>query len=94
MSLEYQEKLLKDINKDLLSTNSNLKNANTGVINQGEQIDKIQGHLNEAGQNIRQTDRTMMVIEWRAKCYKFSLYIVIVLEILTIIVLLLRKIFK
>jgi len=94
MSLEYQEKLLKEINNDLHTTNSNLKNANTGVIHQGEQIDKIQGHLNEAGQNIRQTDRTMMVIEWRAKCYKFSLYIVIVLEILTIIVLLLRKIFK
>ena len=36
MSLDYQEKLLKDINKDLLSTNSNLKNANTGVINQGD----------------------------------------------------------
>ena len=94
MSLEYQEKLLKEINNDLLSTNSNLKTANTGVINQGEQIDKIQGHLNEAGQNIRQTDRTMMVIEWRAKCYKFSLYIVVILEIITIFVLLLRKIFK
>ena len=36
----------------------------------------------------------MLIIERRGKLYKFTLYLIIILEFLTIILLLFRKIFK
>lgn len=94
MSLEYQDELLKDINKDLILTNTNLKDANSAVAQQGSQMNKIQGDLKEAGISIKNTDRTMRVVEWRDKCYRWGLYVVIMMEFITIVVLLLVKIFK
>ncbi len=93
-NLEIQDNLLKDINKDLIDAHSNLKEASNNVIEQGHQIDTIQGRLDNAGKSIKQTERTMKIVETRAKCYRFSLYSVILLEFLTIIILLLHKILR
>ena len=92
--LDVQENLLNDINKDLLYANTGLKQATHNVIQQGNQLGKIEGRLDNAQANIKQTDRTMKIVETRAKCYRFSLYTVILLEFLTIIILILHKILR
>jgi hypothetical protein len=94
MSLEYQENLLKEINKDLNITHSNMKDATEGVIKQGRQITGIQGHLDDAGKSIQKTDNTMFIIEWREKCYRLSLYGLILIEFITIIVIILYKLLR
>lgn len=91
MNIDYQDSLLRDINKDLLLTNSNLKTSNDEVIKQGGQLSNISENLQDAGTHIKATDNTMFVIEWRARCHRIVLYSTIVLEFITIIVLLLYK---
>lgn len=91
MNIDYQDSLLRDINKDLLLTNSNLKTSTDEVIKQGGQLSNISENLQDAGTHIKATDNTMFVIEWRARCHRIVLYSTIVLEFLTIIVLLLYK---
>ena len=94
MSLDYQDSLLRDINKDLLLTNANLKTSTEEVIRQGGQLTNIQGNLDDANKHIKKTDNTMFVIEWRARCYRLVLYAPIVLEFITIIILLLYKLLR
>ncbi len=92
--LNIQESLLKDINKDILFANDNLKTSSKGVINQGNQIIKIQNKIDKSGDNIYRINNRMLINERRGKLYKFTLYLIIILEFLTIILLLFRKIFK
>ena len=92
--LNIQESLLKDINKDLLFANDNLKTSSKGIINQGNQIIKIQNKIDKSGDNIYKINNRMLIIERTGKLYKFTLYLIIILEFLTIILLLFRKIFK
>ncbi len=94
MSLDYQDSLLRDINKDLLLTNANLKTSTEEVIRQGGQLTNIQGNLDDANKHIKKTDNTMFVIEWRARCYRLVLYSTILLEFITIIILLLYKLLR
>ena len=91
MNIDYQDSLLRDINKDLLLTNSNLKTSTDEVIKQGGQLSNISENLQDAGTHIKATDNTMFVIESRARCHRIVLYSTIVLEFITIIVLLLYK---
>ena len=91
MNIDYQDSLLRDINKDLLLTNSNLKTSTDEIIKQGGQLSNISENLQDAGTHIKATDNTMFVIEWRARCHRIVMYSTIVLEFLTIIVLLLYK---
>ena len=91
MNIDYQDSLLRDINKDLLLTNSNLKTSTDEVIKQGGQLSNISENLQDAGTHIKATDNTMFVIEWRARCHRIVLYSTIVLEFITIIVLVLYK---
>ena len=91
MNIDYQDSLLRDINKDLLLTNSNLKTSTDEVIKQGGQLSNISENLQDAGTHIKATDNTMFVIEWKARCHRIVLYSTIVLEFITIIVLLLYK---
>ena len=62
MSLDYQDSLLRDINKDLLLTNANLKTSTEEVIRQGGQLTNIQGNLDDANKHIKKTDNTMVDI--------------------------------
>ena len=63
MNIDYQDSLLRDINKDLLLTNSNLKTSTDEVIKQGGQLSNISENLQDAGTHIKATDNTMFVIE-------------------------------
>ena len=92
--LSIQESLLKDINKDILLTNNNLKLSNTGVIHQGKKILKVQDKIERIDINLHQTNNTMILIERRSKLYKCSLYVIIILEFITIIIILIRKLIK
>ena len=92
-SLEYQGALLKDINKDILEANQNLKDASHEVNRQGGQINNTLEKLEEAHQDIKSSDQTMNSIIRRKKIYKLFLYGVIGLEILGIFITLLTKIF-
>ena len=94
MNIDYQDSLLRDINKDLLLTNSNLKTSTDEVIKQGGQLSNISENLQDAGTHIKATDNTMFVIEWRARCYRLVLYSTILLEFITIIILLLYKLLR
>ena len=93
MSLEYQGALLKDINKDILEANSNLKEASNEVDKQGGQIDNTLDKLEEANEDIKNSDQTMNSIIRRKKIYKLFLYGVIALELLAIFITLIVKAF-
>ena len=93
MSLEYQGVLLKDINKDILEANSNLKEASNEVDKQGGQIDNTLDKLEEANEDIKNSDQTMNSIIRRKKIYKLFLYGVIALELLAIFITLIVKVF-
>lgn len=93
MSLDYTDELLKGINKDLNLTNMNLKVSTVEVNKQGGQINNIQGHIDQTDASVKTTDKAMFRIEARAKIYRLMLYAVIVLEFITIVCLVIRKIF-
>ena len=93
MSLEYQGALLKDINKDILEANSNLKEASNEVDKQGGQINNTLDKLEEANEDIKNSDQTMNSIIRRKKIYKLFLYGVIALELLAIFITLIVKVF-
>ena len=93
MSLEYQGALLKDINKDILDAHDNLKEASNEVDKQGEQIDNTLEKLEEANEDIKNSDQAMNSIIRRKRIYKLFLYGVIALEILAITIILISKLF-
>ena len=93
MSLEYQGALLKDINKDILEANSNLKEASNEVDKQGGQINNTLDKLEEANEDIKNSDQTMNSIIRRKRIYKLFLYGVIALELLAIFITLIVKVF-
>ena len=93
MSLEYQGALLKDINKDILEANSNLKEASNEVDKQGGQINNTLDKLEEANEDIKNSDQAMNSIIRRKKIYKLFLYGVIALELLAIFITLIVKVF-
>ena len=93
MSLEYQGALLKDINKDILDAHDNLKEASNEVDKQVGQIDNTLEKLEEANEDIKNSDQAMNSIIRRKKIYKLFLYGVIALEILAITIILISKLF-
>ncbi len=93
MSLEFQGALLQDINKDIIEANSNLKVASDEVEKQGGQIDNTLDKLEEAHEDIKNSDQTMNSIIRRKKLYKLFLYGVIGLELLAILITLVVKVF-
>ena len=93
MSLEFQGALLQDINKDIIEANSNLKVASDEVEKQGGQIDNTLDKLEEAHEDIKNSDQTMNSIIRRKKLYKLFLYGVIGLELLAIFITLIVKVF-
>lgn len=93
MSLDYADELLKGISSDLQYTNTNLKVSTVEVNKQGGQISNIQGNIEQTDASVKTTDKSMFRIEARAKIYRIGLYAVIVLEFITILCLILRKIF-
>ena len=93
MSLEYQGALLKDINKDIIEAHENLKVASDEVEKQGGQIDNTLDKLEEAHEDIKNSDQNMNSIIRRKKVYKLFLYGVIGLELLAIFITLVVKIF-
>ena len=93
MSLEFQGALLQDINKDIIEANSNLKVASDEVEKQGGQIDNTLDKLEEAHEDMKNSDQTMNSIIRRKKLYKLFLYGVIGLELLAILITLVVKVF-
>lgn len=94
MTLEYHDALLHDITKDLVLTNSNLKSSSTEVNQQGAQMKNIQNKLDMTSTNIKNTDQTFLIIERKEKIYRIFLYLIILLEFITIVVLITNKIVK
>ena len=93
MSLEYQGALLQDINKDIIEANINLKEASKEVNRQGGQINNTLEKLEEANEDIKNSDQAMNSIIRRKRIYKLFLYGVIALEILAITIILISKLF-
>ena len=93
MSLEFQGALLKDINKDIIEAHENLKVASDEVEKQGGQIVNTLDKLEEAHEDIKNSDQNMNSIIRRKKVYKLFLYGVIGLELLAIFITLVVKIF-
>ena len=76
MTLEFQEALLKDINKDLVLTNSNLKESSTEINHQGDQINNTVNKINTSQSNVKKTDETFVIIA-KKKNYFGYFYIVL-----------------
>ena len=93
MSLEYQGALLEGIKKDIFVANDNLKVASNEVNKQGGQLTNTLVKLEEAHEDIKNSDQTMNSIIRRKKIYKFFLYGVIGLELLAIFITIIVKIF-
>ena len=92
MTLEFQEALLKDINKDLILTNSNLKESSNEINHQGEQINNTMNKISASQNNVKKTDETFIIIARKEKLFRLFLYCFILLEFITLVALLLRKI--
>ena len=92
MTLEFQEALLKDINKDLILTNSNLKESSNEINHQGEQINNTMNKISTSQNNVKKTDETFIIIARKEKLFRLFLYCFILLEFITLVALLLRKI--
>ena len=92
MTLEYQDALLQDINKDLVLTNSNLKVSSSEINHQGEQINNSINRLGNSFNNVKRTDDTFVIIERKEKLFRLFLYCFILLEFIVIVFLLIKKI--
>ena len=92
MTLEFQEALLKDINKDLVLTNSNLKESSTEINHQGDQINNTVNKINTSQNNVKKTDETFVIIARKEKLFRLFLYCFILLEFITLVALLIRKV--
>ena len=92
MTLEYQDALLRDINKDLLITNSNLKESSNEINHQGAQISNTMNKINSSQNTVKKTDETFVIIARKEKIFRLFLYLFILLEFITIVALLIKKI--
>ena len=92
MTLEFQEALLKDINKDLIVTNSNLKESSNEINHQGDQINNTMNKISISQNNVKKTDETFIIIARKEKLFRLFLYCFILLEFITLVALLIRKI--
>ena len=92
MTLEFQEALLKDINKDLLLTNSNLKESTNEINHQGDQINNTMNKINSSHNTEKKTDETFVIIARKEKIFRLFLYLFIILEFITLVGLLIKKI--
>ena len=92
MTLEYQDALLRDINKDLLITNSNLKESSNEINHQGDQISNTINKINSSQNTVKKTDETFVIIARKEKIFRLFLYLFILLEFITIVALLIKKI--
>ena len=92
MTLEYQEALLKDINKDLVLTNSNLKESSAEINHQGDQINNTINKISSSQNNVKKTDETFVIIARKEKIFRLFLYCFILLEFIVLVALLIRKI--
>ncbi len=92
MTLEFQEALLKDINKDLIVTNSNLKESSNEINHQGDQINNTMNKISTSQNNVKKTDETFIIIARKEKLFRLFLYCFILLEFITLVALLIRKI--
>ena len=92
MTLEYQDALLRDINKDLLITNSNLKESSNEINHQGDQINNTMNKISTSQNNVKKTDETFIIIARKEKLFRLFLYCFILLEFITLVALLIRKI--
>ena len=92
MTLEFQEALLKDINKDLLLTNSNLKESTNEISHQGDQINNTMNKINSSHNTVKKTDETFVIIARKEKIFRLFLYLFIILEFITLVGLLIKKI--
>ena len=92
MTLEFQDALLQDINKDLVLTNSNLKVSSSEINHQGEQINNSMNKLGNSYTNVKRTDETFNVIERKEKMFRLFLYCFILLEFIVMVCLIIKKI--
>ena len=92
MTLEFQEALLKDINKDLILTNSNLKESSNEINHQGDQINNTMNKISTSQNNVKKTDETFIIIARKEKLFRLFLYFFILLEFITLVALLIKKI--
>ena len=92
MTLEFQDALLQDINKDLVLTNSNLKESSTEINHQGDQINNTVNKINTSQSNVKKTDETFVIIARKEKLFRLFLYCFILLEFITLVALLIRKV--
>ena len=92
MTLEYQDALLQDINKDLVLTNKNLKLSSSEINHQGDQLNNTMNKLGSSYTNVKKTDETFLIIERKEKIYRLFLYCFILLEFLVIVGLIIKKI--
>ena len=92
MTLEYQDALLRDINKDLLITNSNLKESSNEINHQGDQISNTMNKINSSQNTVKKTDETFVIIARKEKLFRLFLYCFILLEFITLVALLIRKV--
>ena len=92
MTLEFQDALLHDINKDLVLTNTNLKDSSSEISHQGEQINSTINKVGNSYTNVKKTDETFTIIERKEKIFRLFLYCFILLEFIVLVCLLIKKI--
>jgi hypothetical protein len=91
---DQQGDLIKLIGDDIKVANSNMQTVLTDVKQQGEQIEKIPGNVQDANLAVKRTDKKITVMNNRNYLNKCLLHVLAVVLFIAIIVVILFKLFK
>jgi predicted phage tail protein len=89
---DLQEDLLKNIAKDIITSNDNLTGIVVEVKNQGGQIQRIQSTVADTGTSVKRADKNITIMQRRNYCVKMLLHILAVTLLLANIALVIYKI--
>ena len=67
---DYQGEMINSIASNIKDTNRNLEGINTELKSQGDTMNRIQAHVENAESDVKQTEKTMGKIERRQRCMK------------------------
>ena len=93
-NVDYQQELLNDIGRDILTANSNLNNIVTEVKTQGETINRIGVGVKDTETSVKRADKNINIMQRRNFCQKCLLHVLAVLLFIAIITSVLFKLFR
>jgi hypothetical protein len=93
-NVDYNQNLLNEIGKDLITAHSNLNTVVVDVKGQSDQIHRIQDGVKEVDSSNKRTNKNINAMIRRVFCEKFLLHVLAFLLFLSIIAAIIYKVCK